>query len=317
MKRIKTAAYILGLLMAAGCAPAAVAEPQPEPTPAPVKMAVISAEEEFSGAVERRTEELAVEKPEEQPELQIQVVLSAADNAVDADFDVALMYMPEQAELDAISGGGVVLTDHADNIPENLSAVTVDNAAAVAAAWEALYTYPTHSTPIRLLTLTEGGASLSREIYETMLAEGKLQDKGSYIGSHTDQDPGEWVAERLAEIPVGLLDTIYAETEELAAAAYNALRAAERNDSVEVICPVLSDALIGLMVEDHWSMGVCVGVTMGAEVNAMLELAEDLVATGETKTVALEPLVVYSHEVKALVDSGISDIAAIMDSLAG
>ncbi|MBQ2984864.1 MAG: hypothetical protein IJD61_00400 [Clostridia bacterium] len=300
MNRIKIISLVLAAMLLSGCTQMVYEEP--EPTPAPVKMTVISASEEFSQAVE----ENAV----------TEVIISAADNAEDADFDVALVYMPDAGILNATTGCEVVLTDDPDHVPAHVSTVAIDNDAAVRAAWDALYSYPSHCAPIRILTLTDGGASLSREIFDIMLAEGKLQDKGNYIGSQSQQDPEEWVAEKLAEIPVGLLDTIYADTEELAIAAYNALRAAERNDSVEVICPVLTDKLIELMVEDHWSMGVCVGVSMSAGAAAMLEAAQDLVETGEAKKVSIEPMVIYSDDVKALVDSGITDIAEIMDKLA-
>ncbi|MBQ2985130.1 MAG: hypothetical protein IJD61_01775 [Clostridia bacterium] len=302
MNKIKIIACLLALAMLSGCTEMVYDETEPAPTPMPLRMAVVAATDTdaFSRAVERSAGN--------------EIMISAADNIKDADFDVTLLYMPDPGILSATTGCEVVLTDDADHVPENVSAVAIDNDAAVRAAWDALYTYPSHSTPIRILTLTEGGAGLSREMFETMLTEGKLQDKGNYIGSHSQQEPEEWVSQRLQDIPVGLLDTIYAETEELAIAAYNALRAAERNDSVEVICPVLTDRLIELMVEDHWSMGVCVGVSMEAGVEAMLELAEELVETGETRTVSVEPVVVYSDDVKALVDSGVTDIAEIMSA---
>lgn len=299
MKNIKIISLILAVAVLTGCT--APVQAEPEPTPIPMKMTVISANDDFSDMVEAQAG--------------TEVQISAADNAEDADWDVTLLYMPETGKLNEIEGSGVVLTDDPALIPEDVSTVAIDNDAAVQAAWDALYTYPAHSTPIRILTLTESGAGLSREIFDIMLAEGKLQDKGNYIHSQSEQSPEEWVAERLADVPVGLLDTIYADTQELAIAAYNALRAAERNDSVEVICPVLSEALIELMVEDHWSMGVCVGVSMKEGVEAMLELAEELVETGEAKTVSLEPKVVYSDDVKALVDSGVTDIAEIMNAV--
>lgn len=300
MNRIKIISIMLAAMLLSGCTQMVYEEP--EPTPVPVKMAVISANDDFSQAVEEYEG--------------IDVQISAADNAEDADSDVTLVYMPDPGILSATTGCEVVLTDDPAHVPDNVSSVAIDNDAAVRAAWDALYTYPSHCAPIRILTLTDGGASLSRELFDIMLAEGKLQDKGNYIGSQSQQEPEEWVAERLAEIPVGLLDTIYADTEELAIAAYNALRAAERNDSVEVICPVLTDKLIELMIEDHWSMGVCVGVSMDAGIAAMMEAAQDLMETGKTQKVSVEPAVIYSDDVKALVDSGVTDVAEIIKTLA-
>ncbi|MBR5291641.1 MAG: hypothetical protein IKU32_01860 [Clostridia bacterium] len=300
MKKINIISIMLAVLLLSGCTQMVYSEP--EPTPVPVKMTVISANEDFSQAVEAQAG--------------VQVQISAADNDVDADFDVALVYMPEPGDVSQLTEQDIVLTDDTALIPDNVSTVAVDNDAAVRAAWDALYSYPSHCAPIRILTLTESGAGLSRELFDIMLAEGKLQDKGNYIESQSQQAAEEWVAERLSNIPVGLLDTIYADTEELAVAAYNALRAAERNDSVEVICPVLTENLIALMAEDHWSMGVCVGVSMEAGAAAMLELAQEFMETGETKKVSIEPMVVYSDEVKALVDSGITDITEIMHNIA-
>lgn len=166
-----------------------------------------------------------------------------------------------------------------------------------------------------MLALFSDEAGLSKEIFDAMLAEGKLQDKGTYIEGVSEQTAEEWAAEMLENITVGLLDTIYAETEDLAVAAYNALTAAERNDSVEVICPVLSEKLIELMVQDHWSMGVCVGVSLEEGAKTMLELADELMETGKVKIVSLEPKVIYSDDVKEIVDSGIEEIPEILNSL--
>ncbi len=303
MKRIKLLPIILAAAMLSGCSVMVYDEtnPAPVPTAAPVRMAVVSENEDFSKAVEENALE--------------QIQIGTSSDAEDVSYDVTLVYMPEPGTLSEAAGNEVVLTDAPEQVPDDVSTVAIDHDAAVWAAWDALYNYPSHCTPIRLLTLTEGGASLSRERFDIMLEEGKLQDKGSYIESQSEQPAGEWVAQRLADIPVGLLDTIYAETEELAIAAYNALRAAERNDSVEVICPVLTDTLVELMVEDHWSMGVCVGVTPKVEARAMLELAEELMETGRTRTIYLDPLVIYSDDVKALVDSGVTDVFDIMDAL--
>lgn len=293
MKGGRITALLLAAAMLGGCTVAAT-ETEKQ---AAVRMAVISADEEFLELLEARAGN-NIQLSEETDEA-----------------DINLLYMPEQDKLTGATTSDVVLTDDINMLPEDVAAVIIDERAAVEAAWEALYTYPAHSTPIRLLMLTESGASLSREIFDSMVSQGKLQDKGSYIGSQTEQNPEEWVSERLQDIPVGLLDTIYAETEELAVAAYNALRNAERNDSVEVICPVMSEKLIALMVEDHWSMGVCVDVSMKEGADAMLELAEELASTGKHGTISLEPRVIYSDEVKALVDSGVTDVTEIIDTL--
>ena len=57
-------------------------------------------------------------------------------------------------------------------------------------------------------------------------------------------DPGAWTAQALDGVPVGLLDSIYGETPQLAMEAYRALRAANRNDAVEVICAGITQEIL-------------------------------------------------------------------------
>lgn len=296
--KTKLISMALCALLLTGCTAPVQAEPEPT-----LRMTVVSASDAFAEMMEAQAGN--------------EILINAADNLEDADGEITLLYMPEAEDVENIAGSGVVMTDDDSILPQNVAAVSIDNDAAVRAAWDALYSYPTHSSPIRLLTLTEGEDGPSREIFQEMLEAGKLQDKGSYIRSINEQTPEEWMTEALGSVAVGLLDTIYAETEELAIAAYDALKAAERNDSVEVICPVMTDKLIELMVEDHWSMGICVGASMKEGAEAMLKLAEVLAGTGEAQSVVLEPMVIYSDDVKALVDSGITDIQDIIGALMG
>ena len=78
MSKIKIIFFILAAMMLSGCAEMVYEEPVP--TPAPVKMAVISASDDFSAIVEEQAD--------------VTVQISAADNAEDADFDVALLCKP-------------------------------------------------------------------------------------------------------------------------------------------------------------------------------------------------------------------------------
>lgn len=169
-----------------------------------------------------------------------------------------------------------------------------DPAANARMAWEALFTYPSHEAPIRVLALLDAPGSTGDTIYLQMLQEGMLQSKGVYYAQlpspapvaatsqpdaegsgeppeeeppleeeslpQAPRDPVEWTAQALAGIPVGLLDSIYAETPDLALAAYEALRAAERNDAVEVICAGITPEIIDAMRQDHFSMGAAAGV---------------------------------------------------------
>lgn len=278
----------------------AVAPAQPVPTPEPTPLpgiAITAGDEEFV----RTVEELAQGEFEIDPNRE----------------GVSLLYLPEPEAVRAQEGDMVIFTYRPELVAEGAAGVVVSREAAAQAAWDALYTYPTHSTPIRLLTLLQSAAGPSYALYEQLLGEGKLQGKGLYIADAEELSPGEWTTATLEGIPVGLLDTIYAETAELAEEAVAALRAQERNDSVEVICPELSPELVQLMIEDHWSMGAAVGAGHEAAARAMLELAEELDKTGKAEIVELEPVVIYSDDVWALAGQGITDAEEIMRLLSG
>ena len=156
-----------------------------------------------------------------------------------------------------------------------------DPAECAAMAWDALFTYPAHEAPIRVLALLDTPGSPGDVIFQEMVQAGKLQPKGVYYDNLPPApsespsegetpmpaetpalplDPGTWTAQALDGVTVGLLDSIYAETPQLAMDAYRALRAANRNDAVEVICAGITQEILDAMVEDHFSMGAAAGL---------------------------------------------------------
>ncbi len=126
-------------------------------------------------------------------------------------------------------------------------------------AWDALFSYPSHEAPVRVLGLFTKAGSPGDALYRQMLTQGKLMKKGVYYADG-DGEAKAWAAEALAAVPVGLLDSIYAETPALALAAYEALREADRSDSVEVICAGVTEEVLAAMREDHFSMGAAAGI---------------------------------------------------------
>lgn len=162
--------------------------------------------------------------------------------------------------------------------------LTEDPAECAAMAWDALFTYPAHEAPIRVLALLDAPGSPGDCIFQEMVQDGKLQPKGVYYANLPPETPapsespaegetpmpaetpalpldaGAWTAQALDGVPVGLLDSIYAETPQLAMDAYRALRAANRNDAVEVICAGITQEILDAMVEDHFSMGAAAGL---------------------------------------------------------
>ena len=159
--------------------------------------------------------------------------------------------------------------------------LTEDPAECAAMAWDALFTYPAHEAPIRVLALLDTPGSPGDVIFQEMVQAGKLQPKGVYYDNLPPSpsespsegetpmpaetpalllDAGAWTAQALDGVTVGLLDSIYAETPQLAMDAYRALRAANRNDAVEVICAGITQEVLDAMAEDHFSMGAAAGL---------------------------------------------------------
>ena len=159
--------------------------------------------------------------------------------------------------------------------------LTGEPAECAAMAWEALFSYPSHEAPIRVLALLDAPGSPGDVIFQEMVQAGKLQPKGVYYDNLPPApsespsegeipmpaetpalplDAGAWTAQALDGVPVGLLDSIYGETPQLAMEAYRALRAANRNDAVEVICAGITQEVLDAMAEDHFSMGAAAGL---------------------------------------------------------
>jgi hypothetical protein len=136
--------------------------------------------------------------------------------------------------------------------------VVEDPAVCAQMAWDALFTYDGHEAPVRVLGLFTEEGGPGDALYQAMLEAGKLMPKGAYY-ANAGEDAEGWAAAALQAVPVGLLDSIYAETPELALAAYGALRKAARNDAVEVICAGVTEDVLAAMREDHFCMGAAAG----------------------------------------------------------
>lgn len=91
--------------------------------------------------------------------------------------------MPQPGDVPEISGPAVILTDKPHIIPENTSGVTFDGDAVAMASWEVLYSYPSHCFPVRTLSLFASDNEAGYKIQQEMVAEGKLQDKGTYFSA--------------------------------------------------------------------------------------------------------------------------------------
>ncbi len=273
-------------------------QPTPEVTQPPLRIAVLSQSEQFTdGALSGAWDGVEIFEA-----TSIQEVNGA---------DAALLYMPDIALLDTVTVPNVLYSDaFVVALDRNLISVSQDQV--VTAAWQALYEYPTHDAPVRLLTLTEA-SSVGEGVYADWLQAGKLMDKGLY----TDGIKGaqSWTEETLDGIVPGLLDTIYAENPEYAKAAYAALKKANRNDSVEVICAGLTPQIMECMIEDHWLMGAAVGYNEHAGGALAADMAQELFEKGSVTKRDFAPQVVHSQDVLALYQSGVTDPYEIINRL--
>lgn len=267
-----------------------------------VTIALVSSDEEFVKAVEEQVGDKYI----------LHQVSSAEEIGQD---DIVISYMEEAPEMESFEGPQIVFTDVPPEDEDGKLYAVVDDSAAVKTAWDALYTYPTHCTPIRLIALFNAAEGEAYQTYTEMLQQGKLWEKGVYFVSDAGNPAQDWAKEALDGITVGLLDTVFAETAELAKAVYAALKEADRNDSVEIICPELDQELVELMIEDHWLMGAAVGGAKSNAAASAIELVDELLQSGEAESVVIEPKVIYSDDVITLYKSGVTDVKEIMAEL--
>ena len=240
-------------------------------------------------------------------------MISSIDEAAGAD---ALICCDEEGEIPALDGAKPVFVYTAHETPssENVHVLRYMKTEETQAALEAMYLYPSHEAPIRILGLFDSGEEEAYSEYMKMEAAGKLQSKGAYIASD-GQAAEDWLYESLASITVGILDTVYAQTPELAMRGFSALQKADRNDAVEICAAGLTQAQIEAMQEDHFLMGAAVGANeYGA---GMLALRAALcVLSGETveREIKLHPLSVSAEEVFALKKEGITAMEDVLTS---
>ena len=70
-----------------------------------------------------------------------------------------------------------------DPVHQDPEEMTEDPAECAAMAWDALFTYPAHEAPIRVLALLDTPGSPGDVIFQEMVQAGKLQPKGVYYAN--------------------------------------------------------------------------------------------------------------------------------------
>ena len=233
---------LCALLLIAGCStPANMPAqdiPAPEPTPEPEGMQKVFGRDVTLAALGEFPEGMKTAMLAEAEACGIP--LNFADTAEEAAAaDLAILLDPEEAMLPQFPQKVVISADA--DLAARTDGIFLTQEGTVELAFDALMNYSGHEAPVRVIGIFTDENSPAFAQYNTMIAEGKLQSRGVIFAGETCK---EELSARLDEIVPGLLDSIYAEEETLALLAYDVLKEAQRGDAVEVIAPVLSDAIL-------------------------------------------------------------------------
>ncbi|MEG1548438.1 MAG: hypothetical protein RR232_07940 [Clostridia bacterium] len=240
------------------------------------------------------------------------VTISKVSSAAQANgFDLVIAYKPDSVA--DITVPLIVYTEGEDNVPDNGRKIIYNKNEEQDAALEVMRTFVSHEAPVRMLGVFAGEHGEAQIACQMMEDEGKAQIKGTC----TDLNAGEQITKLLDEIPVGVLDTIFTENGELAMEAYGALKAAERNDAVEVITMGLDIELVRAMVENHFLMGAATGANEWSSGALALRMGLSLLSQERVGDYEIKPFTVYSDEVIAATKAGEDDIESIIMKLDG
>ena len=317
-KILSLSVLLCAALMLVGCAAAPgkgydTASPAPESAPEPEGMQKVFGREVTIAAYGDVSQELLTGMKIQAQELGIPFAL--VENAQAAsDADIVLAYKIKKEERSALSQPTVIIAEDAEEFMEDDIGILLDPEDAVTLSLSTLADYPGHDTPVRALGLFTGEESAAFAGYRQMEADGKLYSRGAFYGSE-DILYADWLTKKLAEIPAGLLDTIYAEDAELALIAYDALKQAQRGDAVEVICCGITEDVIFAMQEEHFLMGAAAGAdpyTVGA---LAVRMAVALLAGEDAEIYEFPIQVVFSDDVYALTKEQELSLDQIMAAL--
>ena len=288
MKRLL--GMVLLLLIMVGCTPAVprqtpmpvqtepevVATPEPNPTPAPVQVLLVAdcsaqeAAEFFFGA--------AQSAQAEGWRLSTHAGDGFADAVLHEKYDgILALITHEDTSVDALSvavraGVYVAIANMHQHEPvPGISCAYYDTTQAASDALDAAIAYPPHDTPVRLIALLEQKSSPADDAFREGVKRGRVFPKATHYET-AKQKARDFMEDQLDRYVEGTIDAVYAENEQLARAALDALSTRNRTD-MEVFC-VPSGALYAQRgLYEKWTFPVMMGA--------------DLFAVGEGRAMAL------------------------------
>lgn len=271
MKLLKLTALMTALLISAaltGCAAAVTSASQdaPSATPVatpepktgieavfdkPVTLALVSngTEQEsapFFDAAAREAQSMGVVVTTTAAGDQFDAALGeAAQNA-----DALVAFLPRAAQdytaLSALGKPVAVYETRQGSVPADMSHLYYVPDGELEAAIDATLAYPPHDAPVRLILLFESGESPAKLAFDQKYDEGWVFPKAVYTAAGAEQDAGAWLTGVLDSYVEGMVDAVFAETPELAAAAGDVLFALGRTD-MEVFCPGVTPDVLARM----------------------------------------------------------------------
>lgn len=90
--------------------------------------------------------------------------------------------------------------------------------------------YPPHETPVRIVGLFTSKTSRAYTVWTYACRNGRVFSKAEYAADRSGLSAKEWFADRLDDLYPGMIDAVFAETGELAAAAADVLAGLGRTD---------------------------------------------------------------------------------------
>ena len=304
------------LLGAAGCvAPVRETAPAPAPTLAPVGMRKVFGRDVTIACDAARDGWFAKGVQAQADKLGVPVVWVKSGETAGDGMIACFAKAPVAANIPTIyvSANGAAMPA----IPADCYGLVYDAQAEAEAALQAMYAYPSHEAPVRVLGMFAQGAA-AHDAYLSMAAQGKLQDKGALVFSDglIPGQAGPWLEGALSGVVPGRLDTVFTDGPALAMEGFAALRAANRGDAVEICTAGLLPELLQGMMEEHFLMGVAVGQNQyGAGKLAVRMLAHALSGSVIEENYMQPQLCVRSDEVGALYRAGVTDINAMLEAL--
>ncbi len=139
---------------------------------------------------------------------------------------------------------------------------------------DAAIAYPPHDTPVRLIALLEKKGSPADDAFREGMKMGRVFPKATHYG--TDKQKAlNFMEDQLDAYVEGTVDAVYAENEQLARAALDALSVRSRTD-MEVFCVPAGALSEQRRLYEKWTFPVLMGA--------------DLFAVGEGRAKALAAL---------------------------